>query len=88
MTVFYAVAAGMPIITTRIRAAADYLEEPENCLWVAPRSPSMLAEKMAMLLNNQEMRKAMSASNKKLALQFSAEIVAQEYLKVYRDLIA
>lgn len=88
MTVFYAAAAGMPIITTRIRAAADYLEEPENCLWVAPRNPAMLAEKIALLLNSQEMREAMSESNKKLALQFSAELVTQEYLNVYRNLAA
>lgn len=88
MTVFYAVAAGMPIITTRIRAAADYLEEPENCLWVAPRNPAMLAEKIALLLNNRERREAMSESNKKLAQQFSAELVTQEYLNVYRNLAA
>jgi glycosyltransferase involved in cell wall biosynthesis len=87
MTVFYAVAAGMPIITTRIRGAADHLEEPGNCLWVDPRNPAMLAEKIAILLNNQEMREAMSLSNRKLAGQFSAELVTQEYLQAYRKMI-
>ncbi|MGI9067502.1 MAG: glycosyltransferase family 4 protein [Pyrinomonadaceae bacterium] len=87
MTVFYAVAAGMPIITTRIRGAADYLEEPENCLWVEPRDPAMLAEKIALLLNNQEMREAMSLSNRKLAGHFSAKLVTREYLQAYRTVI-
>ena len=86
MTVFYAVAAGMPIITTRIRGAADNLKEPGNCLWVEPRNPSMLAEKIELLLNNQKMRETMSQSNRKLARQFSAELVTQEYLTVYRTL--
>jgi len=86
MTVFYAVAAGMPIITTRIRGAADNLKEPENCLWVEPRNPSMLAEKIELLLNNQKMRETMSQSNRQLARQFSAELVTQEYLIVYRKL--
>lgn len=86
MTLFYAVAAGMPIITTRIRGAADHLTEPENCLWVEPRNPAMLAEKIEFLLNNQKMRETMSQSNRQLARQFTAELVTQEYLKVYRSL--
>ena len=46
MVIFNAAAAGLPIITTRIRAAADYLKEPDNCLWVEPRSPDLLAGKI------------------------------------------
>jgi glycosyltransferase involved in cell wall biosynthesis len=48
----------------------------------------MLAEKIELLLNDQKMREAMRESNKKLARQFSAELVAQEYLNVYRNLAA
>lgn len=87
MTVFYAVAAGLPIITTRIRAAADYLREPENCLWVEPKNPQKLAEKIALLLNDSEMRNAMSKANLELAKQFSAEVVTREYLQAYREII-
>jgi glycosyltransferase involved in cell wall biosynthesis len=87
MAVFYAVAAGLPIITTRIRGAADYLKEPENCLWVDPKNPEMLAEKIAFLLNDSEMRNAMSKANQKLAKQFSAEAVTREYLQAYREVI-
>ena len=87
MTLFYAVAAGMPIITTRIRAAADYLEEPENCLWVEPRNPAMLAEKIALLLDNQELQESMRDSNRKLARQFSSECVTREYLHAYQTVI-
>ncbi|MGH9881892.1 MAG: glycosyltransferase family 4 protein [Pyrinomonadaceae bacterium] len=88
MSVFYAAAAGLPIITTRIRATADYLGEPENCFWVEPRNPAMLAEKIAALLGSMETRNRMSEANKELAHQFSAELVTQKYLQVYQDLIA
>jgi glycosyltransferase involved in cell wall biosynthesis len=88
MSVFYALAAGRPIITTRIRAAADYLREPENCLWVEPRNPAMLAEKITELLTHSQMRLAMGENNRKLAKQFSAAPVAQAYLDIYRDIIA
>jgi glycosyltransferase involved in cell wall biosynthesis len=87
MTVFYAVAAGMPIVTTQIRAAADYLHEPENCLWVEPRNSGMLAERIAHLLRNPAERSRIGESNRQLARKFSAVIVAQEYLDVYRELI-
>ena len=43
LTIFNAVALGLPVLTTRIRAAADYLSEPENCLWVEPRDPEGIA---------------------------------------------
>jgi glycosyltransferase involved in cell wall biosynthesis len=85
MVIFNAAAAGLPIITTRIRAAADYLSEPENCLWVAPRNPEQLAEKIGELLWKGELGTAMGANNKRLVKQFSAEIVAREYLEAYKS---
>jgi glycosyltransferase involved in cell wall biosynthesis len=87
MTVFYAAAAGMPIITTRIRGAADYLKEPENCLWTEPKNPNMLAAKIEQLLNNAETRMKMSKANLELAPNFSAARVAREYLDVYRKIV-
>lgn len=86
MVIFNAAAAGLPIITTRIRAAADYLSEPENCLWVKPRSPDQLAEAILTLLAKSDERKIMSANNKMLVERFSAEIVTREYLKSYSRL--
>jgi glycosyltransferase involved in cell wall biosynthesis len=86
MVIFNAAAAGMPIITTRIRAAADYLSEPENCLWVEPKRPEQLAEKVVRLLDQPEEQNRMRANNKLLAERFSAEIVTREYLEDYQRL--
>jgi glycosyltransferase involved in cell wall biosynthesis len=87
MSIFYAVAAGMPIITTRIRGAADYLREPENCLWTEPKNPSMLAEKIALLLNDGAARGRMSEANRELAANFSAAAVTREYLGAYAKIL-
>ena len=87
MTIFNAAAAGLPIITTRIRAAADYLQEPDNCLWAMPRRPTMLADKIVDLLENSEMQITMSRNNRRLAERFSPENVTQDYLEIYRTLI-
>ena len=81
-------AAGLPIVTTRVRAAADYLKDPQNCLWVSPRDPQELAAKIIQLLDDHQLRAAMSENNRRLAEQFKAENVVRDYIKVYETLIA
>jgi len=83
MTIFNSVAAGLPVITSRIRAAADYLNEPDNCLWVEPRNCKMLTEKMSYLLNYPQMAVRMKRNNRKLAQQFGSERVGEEFLNIY-----
>jgi glycosyltransferase involved in cell wall biosynthesis len=87
MVIFKSVAAGLPIITTRIRAAADYLSEPDHCLWVAQQNPRMLAEKIIQLLDQPDRCAAMRRNNLELARQFTARVVAPEYLEIYNQLI-
>lgn len=87
MVIFNAAAAGLPIITTRIRAAADYLAEPENCLWVRPADPDQLAEVIVSVLGKPDERERMGRHNKLLAERFSAEIVTQEYLEIYHRVL-
>ncbi len=86
MVIFNAAAGGLPIITTRMRAAADYLKEPDNCLWVEPKRPDMLAERILQVLESPELRARMSSNNRQLTGQFSAECVTQEYIEIYKQL--
>jgi glycosyltransferase involved in cell wall biosynthesis len=88
MVIFNALAAGLPVVTTQIRAARDYLREPDNCLWVAPRAPEELADKLARLLHDADLRAAMARNNRALAARFDADTVAREYLAVYNQLTA
>ena len=87
MVIFNAAAAGLPIITTRLRAAADYLKEPDNCLWVEPRGPELLAGRMIDLLRHSELSERMCVANKQLAAQFSAESVTTEYVSAYEQIV-
>lgn len=83
MVIFQAAAAGLPIITTRIRAAADYLREPDNCLWVPPRNPKMLAEGIIKVLDSPALVANMANNNVALAERFSSPIVTGEYVQAY-----
>ena len=81
-------AGGLPIITTRTRAAADLFTDPENCIFVEPRDPHTLAAAITRLLDDVALRETMSANNHRLAEQYAPEPVAREYLALYQAIIA
>lgn len=56
MVIWHSLACGLPIITTRIRAAADWLQERRHALFVPPRDPVRLAEAINTLLDDDILR--------------------------------
>jgi len=86
MTLLQGAAAGLPIITTKIRAAADYMSEPANCLWVEPQDPAMLAQMIGRLLDDADLRTSMREGNLALAKDFAVEVVAQDYLRLFTEI--
>ena len=84
---FNAMAAGLPIVTTKIRAAADYLSEPENCLWTLPQNHQMLADKICEILANPDLRRRMSDNNRRFGASLSPENIAREFLAIYQKLL-
>lgn len=84
---FKAVAVGMPIVTTKIRAAADYLKEPENCLF-STQEPENIAEKIIQLIENKESRQTMSKENLKFGKTLLPENIAQEFLEIYEKILS
>jgi Glycosyltransferase len=71
MALFKSVAVGLPVITTRIRAAADHLEAPDNVLWVEKQSPESIARAIDTLYQNRELRITMSRNNRRKGKRFS-----------------
>lgn len=87
MVIFNALQFGLPIVTTKIRAAADYLKDGENCLFCEAKNAQSVAEKIAEILQNKDLRERMSENNRALAREFTAEKIAPEYTEIYRKLI-
>ncbi len=83
MTVLHSVAAGLAIVTTRIRAAADHLQEPGNCLWVKAQDPNDLEEKVRSLITRPEVCEAMGQRNRELATHFRPDAVVDELMPLY-----
>lgn len=87
MTVFQSVAAGLGIVTTRLRASADYLREPEHCLFVPPRDPASLARALDRLLADPALLASMRRNNRELSARFERRRVAREFGGIYRELL-
>ena len=87
MSIFQGVASGMSVVTTRIRAAADYLTEPANCLFVPPKNPAALARALATLLDDDQLRASMRRNNRALAERFERHRVAAEFAALYTELL-
>jgi glycosyltransferase involved in cell wall biosynthesis len=84
MVIFNAMANGLPIITTKIRAAADYLKAGENCLFCELKNSLSVADKTIELYQNEDLRRKISENNFKLAREFSAPKITPEYIEIYR----
>jgi glycosyltransferase involved in cell wall biosynthesis len=75
-----AMSAGLPIITTGIRGAADRLEDGTNALFVRPRDSVGLFKAMERLLQDGALRSMMSEANIERVRVFSPDVVGQEYV--------
>jgi glycosyltransferase involved in cell wall biosynthesis len=88
MVIFNALQFGLPVVTTKIRAAADYLKEGVNCLFCEPKNAASVAEKIAEIMQNKDLREEMNKNNRALAMEFTAEKIAPEYTEIYQKLVA
>lgn len=86
LVIFKAVAVGMPVVTTQIRAAADYLREPENCLFCT-QAPENIAARIIELIENKQLRAEMSANNINFGKTLSPQAIADEYSAIYRKIL-
>jgi len=86
VVLFKAVAIGMPIVTTTVRAAGEYLTEPDNCFFCTAE-PADVAEKVAMLINDKMRREAMSKANVAYGSTLLPDVIASDYLSMFRSMI-
>jgi glycosyltransferase involved in cell wall biosynthesis len=81
--------AGLPIVTTQIRGAADHLDENVNALFVPPRSPEAIAQAVLDLAGNPGLMASMAVSNRALVSRFSPSAAGGVYLQaLYRAIAA
>jgi glycosyltransferase involved in cell wall biosynthesis len=82
-----AMAAGLPIVTTKWRGPADHLAEGEHALFVPPNDPEALAASLLRLLRDPELCRRMAASNREKVREFDPDAVAAEYLAALERIV-
>lgn len=75
-----ALAAGLPIVTTRTRGMADHLRDEENALLVEPRDVAGLTAALNRILEDEALRQRMSQAAPAKLAEFAPNVVAEQYV--------
>lgn len=83
-----AAASGRPIVTTDAPGCREVVRPGVNGIVVPSRDTSSLASALRFLIQNRETRITMGTNNREIAVQeFSQELVVEQFVSVYRDLL-
>ncbi len=82
-----AMAAGVPVISTRIGGIQEVVEEGRSGLLVPPGDPVALAGKIAMVFEDRVLRDRLVQAGKERARAFSWEAVTARVFRLYRQLL-
>jgi glycosyltransferase involved in cell wall biosynthesis len=77
---------GLPVISTYPRVPIKELEDGENIKLIPPDSPESIAQAVIELSNRPELRQRLGDGARKLSALFGWEGIAEETLKLYREL--
>ncbi len=83
-----AMAAGKPIVATRVGAIPEVCADNETALLVPPRDPEALAEALLAILRDPERARALGAVGVERAARFSWARSAEGLDALYQDLLA
>jgi glycosyltransferase involved in cell wall biosynthesis len=83
-----AAACGRPIVTTDVPGCRDVVHDGDNGLLVRPQQVAPLAQALGKLIGNGELRRAMGKRGRERTVaEFSVEIVADQTLRLYAELL-
>jgi glycosyltransferase involved in cell wall biosynthesis len=82
-----AMSFGLPIVTTSVGGAPDYLTEGENVLYVPPRQPEALATALDRLLRDKTLREELGENNRRKVGDFAPMRVVGDYARVLDDVV-
>jgi len=88
LVIIEAMASGLPVITSRVAGAADFITDGADGLLLSdPGDINDLAAKIELLFSNAELRKTMGERARETAEKLSWDWVAQKTLEVYNSVL-
>jgi len=83
-----AMAAGLPVVTTNTAAGEDAVEPGKNGLLIDdPTNIMEIAEKMSILIEDENLRKQMGRNARRTAQNFTWDEIAKKTLEVYEEIL-
>ena len=82
-----AMAAGLPIVASRVGGIPDLVKDGKNGLLVPPEDASALETAISDLLADKMKRKRMAEAGKKMCRQYSAEAMVEQIDNLYTELV-
>ncbi len=81
-------ASGLPIVTCNSVGCRDTVENGVNGYLVSPMNPAQIAEKVDMLLKDEELRQNMGKASRRIAVRdYSIEDVVKHHIQIYTSLL-
>lgn len=87
IVVLEAMAAGRPVIASRIGGLSDAVVDGESGFLVPPGDPLALSEAMARLIADPDLREQMGVTAKRRAVEFQASAIVPRIEQVYERLV-
>ncbi len=88
MTILEAMAAGKPVVATRVGAVPQLVAEGETGFLVEPKDVEELKDAMAMLLGDAGLRARCGANgHNKVKRDYSSQTMANKYLDLYHEVL-
>ena len=88
LVVAEAMAAGLPIVASRVGSLPEIVEEGENGFLVEPAEPQEIADRILMLLADRDLRRKIGEANRWKAKSYSWHHVAEQLDALYRSMIS
>lgn len=85
LTLFEAMAAGLPIVASPVNGVPYEMKEPENGFLVEYGNNKKYAEKINKFLDNPKLRQKISKNNLKKAKNYKWDTISKRTLKFYKD---
>jgi glycosyltransferase-like protein len=88
LAVLEAMAAGLPVVLTRLPVFAEYVRFGEDALAVAPGDDEGLAAALEAVAHDGDVRATLPRRGRELAARFSWDTTAQQHIAIYDELQA
>ncbi len=85
--VLEAMASGLPIVASKVGGLTEIVRDAENGFLVEPKNPEQMAEKVSLLLNNDDLRQRISRNNKEKVKEYSWGSAVSKLERLYQSLL-